>query len=138
MSKTSKITEIFLDFFKNYPRHFLLLFILLILEGVIAAGTVLSVVPLADYLIDPTLSNPSRVTKFAINYLSFFGIELDFWLVGVQWVCLSVLKVGSILKLKIETAAKFSRYTLLPSIYLVELDNFSSKFLTGQVLHFLY
>ena len=53
-------------------------------------------------------------------------------------LCLFVLKVGSILKLKIETAAKFSLYTPLPSTYLVELGNFSFKFLTGQVLHFSY
>ena len=79
MPKKSTITSILIEFLSRYPKHFLLLFILLLLDGLIAAGTILSVVPLTDYLIDPSLNNPNKVTVFAITTFNNFNIPPIFW-----------------------------------------------------------
>jgi len=60
VNRSFKLVAIFKEFLENYPRHFLLLLLLLIVEGVVAGGAVLTLVPLADYILDPTLSKPSE------------------------------------------------------------------------------
>ena len=71
MKSISKIAELFREFISTYPLNFILLFFLLILEGVLAAGAILAIIPFADFLLDPTLENPSRVTIFVVSIFSF-------------------------------------------------------------------
>ena len=73
MAQKSNIKDILSEFIKNYPTHFALLFLLLLLESAAAAGSVLSIVPIADYLFDPTFSNPSRITSLLLNYFSYLA-----------------------------------------------------------------
>ena len=49
MRKKSSVMAIFAEFLISYPKHFLLLFLLLIFEGVVAAISVMSIVPMADW-----------------------------------------------------------------------------------------
>jgi len=122
MSKISKISEIFLEFFKNYPRKFLFLFILLLLEGVIAASTVLSIIPLADYLLDPTFSNPSRVTRFVLDFFSSLGVKVDFWLVGFIFIGFNILK--GVFKVAIRYAILRIKYSVLRGLINHSLTKF--------------
>ena len=56
MIKNSSIVAIFSEFLTRYPRHFGLLFLLLVVEGVVAALSVVALVPLADFMLDPALA----------------------------------------------------------------------------------
>jgi hypothetical protein len=56
LSQLRKISKIFKEFLKENPKSFLLLFLLLLIEGIVAAGSVLAVIPMADFLFDPTLN----------------------------------------------------------------------------------
>ena len=77
MSQLRKISKIFKEFIKENPKSFLLLFFLLLVEGVVAASSILAVIPLADYLLDVTLSDPSKVTLFFRDKFLLFGLPLD-------------------------------------------------------------
>ena len=59
----SKITDIFREFFQKYTKLLLAFIGTLIVEGAVVAVSVLSVLPLADYLVDPTLSSPKLYSK---------------------------------------------------------------------------
>ena len=52
----------------RYPKHFGLLFLLLVVEGGVASMSVLAVVPMADVMIDPSLGKPSRCISIPPKY----------------------------------------------------------------------
>ncbi len=92
MIKNSAVVAIFREFLTRYPRQFGLLFMLLVVEGAAAALTILAVVPLADFLLDPTLNEPSRITRFVINVSLQASVQPNFWLFGFLFVALTALK----------------------------------------------
>ena len=92
MSKTSSIFPIFREFMARYPQHFLLLFFFILIEGAVAASSILAIVPFADFLIDSSLKSPSRITELVLSILSYINLEAGFWVFGILFVCLNVLK----------------------------------------------
>ena len=92
MSKTSSIFPIFREFMARYPQHFLLLFFFILIEGAVAASSILAIVPFADFLIDSSLKSPSRITELVLSILSYINLEAGFWVFGILFVCLNALK----------------------------------------------
>jgi ABC-type multidrug transport system fused ATPase/permease subunit len=82
MSQRSSIITIFGEFLANYPKQFGLLFLLLVGQGVASAFSVLTVVPLAEFMLDPSLGRPSRITQAAINVSETMGWHPTFWVLG--------------------------------------------------------
>ena len=60
LTRVLQIGGIFVQFIQNYPREFLGLLGLLCVEGVIAAGLVLALAPLADFLVDLNLAEAAH------------------------------------------------------------------------------
>ena len=56
VKKSSNIVAILSEFMTRYPRHFGILFLFLVVEGAMAAMSVLAIVPMADFLMDPSLA----------------------------------------------------------------------------------
>ncbi|PIR26669.1 MAG: ABC transporter ATP-binding protein [Deltaproteobacteria bacterium CG11_big_fil_rev_8_21_14_0_20_42_23] len=77
----------------SYPRHFVVLFLILVVEGIVAAAAVLAMVPLADFLLDPTLAAPSRLTQVLLGVMGPLNIHPSFWFFGLLFV-LSNLIMG--------------------------------------------
>ena len=77
---------------ERYPRHFVALFAILVVEGLAAAGAVLAVVPLADFLLDPSLQSPSRLTRTLLEFLQPLHIHPSFWLFGLMFVVSNLVK----------------------------------------------
>jgi len=107
MEQVKKIINIFKEYINKYRKYFLFLFLLLIIEGIVAAASVIAVVPLADFLLDQSLHDPSRITSFMLNMFDIIGIPINFWIFSAFFVGFNllngVLKTGikySILKLK--------------------------------------
>jgi ABC-type multidrug transport system fused ATPase/permease subunit len=107
MNNKSSIISIFFEFLNCYPRQFIFLFFLLVIEGLFTAFAMLAIIPLADYFIDPLLVNPSRVTSYVIIVFSKIGLPLSFFNLGILFIISNLLKgvldVGvkySILKIK--------------------------------------
>lgn len=92
MSKAFSIVGIFREFLCSYPRHFGLLFMLLVVEGIAAAMSVLAVVPLVDYMLDPSMEKVSRITQIVLSSLELLGWEPTFWVLGLLFVTTYALK----------------------------------------------
>ena len=94
MRKKSSVMAIFAEFLISYPKHFLLLFLLLIFEGVVAAISVMSIVPMADFMLDPTFVKPSRITQVVISGLHAIDLHPAFWIFGTLFFLSSIFKGG--------------------------------------------
>ena len=92
MKKKYNVIGILKDFLSEYPRHFSLLLLALIVEGLVAAVTVLTLVPLADFLLDPSLKSPSRVTQIFLEYFNFLADNPGFWFFGLLFVMSNFVK----------------------------------------------
>jgi len=64
---------------KNYPKLFFLLVVALFFESVIVISSVITVIPLADYILDPKLTDPSRITNYVITFLDHLKIEKSYF-----------------------------------------------------------
>ena len=65
------------EIFEKFLKEFLLLVTLIILEGIILSTSVLSIIPIADFLIDPDLKLPSKITEYLINFLKEFNLNVN-------------------------------------------------------------
>lgn len=92
MKKESTIVQILKNFLKNYPKEFAFLFLLLILEGLVSALSLLAVMPLADFIIDPTMQHFSKLTQKLVVALQSLNIKPSFWIFGFIFVGLNLLK----------------------------------------------
>jgi ATP-binding cassette subfamily B protein len=89
---SSSIVAIFSEFMTRYPCHFALLFMLLVVEGVVAGLSVLAIVPMADFLLDPSLAKPGRITQVVLTGLAALGVSPAFWVFGGLFVLTTLLK----------------------------------------------
>jgi len=74
---------------RRYKKQFFALSIILLIEGAIAALSIIAIVPLTDYLLDPSLHNISRVTVALLPIFSNLGVTPSFWLFGALFVGLN-------------------------------------------------
>lgn len=92
VNNPSSLVPIIREFLTRYPRQFGLLILLLVMEGVAAAMSVLTIVPLADFMLDPLLGNPSRITRIVSSLLSEAGWSASFWTFATLFVASHFLK----------------------------------------------
>lgn len=122
MLHLQKISLIFKEFLKDSPKSFLLLFFLLLVEGIVAASSVLAVIPLADFLFDSTLKDPSRVTSFIQDKFILFGIPINFWSFGIFFASLNLL--NGAFKVFIRYAILNIKYSILRDLFSDTLTRF--------------
>ena len=115
VKKSSSIVAIFSEFMTRYPRHFGLLFLLLLVEGAVAAMSVLAIVPMADFLLDPSLKKPGRITQIVLRVFSEIGMSPSFWLFGFFFVALNLLK--GTLVVAVRYAILLIKYTVLRGLF---------------------
>ena len=65
------------EIFHKFFGKFIYLIALIIIEGIILSSSVLSIIPIADFLIDPNLESPSKVTNYFIKLLEYFNLEIN-------------------------------------------------------------
>ncbi len=92
MNNRSSLTGICREFLTGYPRHFAILLVILLFEGVAATMAVVGLVPLADYMLDPSLQSPSRITRALLEILAPLGMAPGFWLFGLVFATSNLLK----------------------------------------------
>lgn len=122
MTRQSSITAIFKEFLTRYPRHFGVLFFILAVQGFVAVGAVLGLVPLADFLLDPSLKSPSRVTRALLDVLEPRHIHPSVWLFGLMFVASMLLK--GLLDIATRYAILRIKYTVLRGLFQDALTTF--------------
>jgi len=92
MEEKYSILKIFLIFIKEHAKSFMLLFFVLTIEGFIASIGILSLAPLADYIIDPKLNNPSKVTLFFIEHIKSINISPSILIFASFFIFMNFIK----------------------------------------------
>ena len=88
----NSLKVLLIETLKNYPKLFVILIFALILETIILVSSVITIIPLADYLLDPSLKDPNQFTKITINFLDFFGLEKNYLSFGFLFVFSNILR----------------------------------------------
>ena len=122
MSQLRKILKIFKEFLKDHPRSFLFLLFLLIIEGIFAASSVLAIVPLADFLLDSSLNDPSRLTLFVQDKFFIFNIPMNFWSLGIFFATLNL--INGALKVMVRYSVLKVKYSILRNLFNDTLSKF--------------
>ena len=122
VKKSSSIVSILNEFLTRYPRYFGLLFLLLVVEGAVVAMSVLAVAPMAEFLLDPSLEKPGRITQVVLRVLSGIGMSPGFWVFGSLFVSLNFFK--GTLTVAIRYAILLIKYAVLRGILSDVLQTF--------------
>lgn len=123
MNKTSSsIVVIFREFLTRYPRQFGMLFLFLVVEGTAAALSVMAIVPLTDFMLDPSLAKPSLITQIVINGLGAIGSHPTFWILGFLFVASSFMK--GLLEVGIRYAILRIKYAVVRGLFGDTLHSF--------------
>ena len=115
MKKRSSLASIFSEFLTRYPRQFALLFMMLFVEGFVATLSILAVVPMADFLLDASLKNPSRITQVAIAVFTAFGWPVTFLTFGALFVAFNLFK--GLLEVGIRYAILRIKYAVVRGLF---------------------
>ena len=122
---------IYNELIKENISLFLKLFFFLLLEGLTIVFSVLSLVPIADYFADNTLSDVSGITDFFIKIYSFLGIEVGIVIFLIGFVFFNFLK--AINNLIISYGIIKIKYTLIKKLTFNFLENcFNSRWIFFQ------
>ena len=114
------------EILSKYKIKFVYLFFLLLLESFILASSVLTLVPLADYIIDPNLNNPSRITKFIIHLLSLINIKAGYFVFASMFIIANIAR--SFLAIFIKYSILKIKYSIIKSLTVgLYEDIFSAK-----------
>jgi ABC-type multidrug transport system fused ATPase/permease subunit len=120
--KNSSIVAIFSEFITRYPWHFGTLLLLLVVEGAIAALSIVALVPLADFMLDPSLVKPSRITQVVIGGLDIIELHPTFWIFAALFVGLNFLR--GLLEVLIRYAVLRIKYAVLRGFFGDALQTF--------------
>ena len=99
--------------YKDRKNFFILCFILLI-ETFVLIFSVAAIIPLADFILDDELKNPSKFTKILINFLETINLIPSFFIFGSIFVFFIILK-GILLVLINYFVLRF-KYSLVKNI----------------------
>ena len=92
MKQSFSIIQIFKEFIQKFPKQFSLLFILLLIEGLVSALSMLAIIPMADFLLDSKMTNASHITLFVVKIFTHLNISIYFWNFGILFVVLNLIK----------------------------------------------
>ena len=101
------------------PLNFLFICFLLIVEIGILSISVLSLIPIVDYILDPQLLNKSKITIIVTNFYNFLNIKLSFLSLSFLFIIFQLFKAlitifinYSILRFKYDVLRKLNKNTL--------------------------
>ena len=78
MQYLKTVQNFLFEIVNKYPKEFLVLVFLMVTEAFLIAISVLSLIPFADYLLDPSLINPNKFTKISIEILSHLNLSAGY------------------------------------------------------------
>ena len=99
-----------------------MLFLLLVVEGAVAASSILALVPLADFMLDPALVKPSRITQIVVEGLDTIGSHPTFWIFGALFVVFNLLK--GLLDIAVRYSILYIKYAVIRGLFGDALQTF--------------
>jgi ABC-type multidrug transport system fused ATPase/permease subunit len=92
MNKPSTLKKILREIFSFYPVHAGIMFCAVLFGCVFSALSVLAIVPLGDFLLDPSLESPSRVTIYFLVLLKILRISPNFFVFSGFFIAINFFK----------------------------------------------
>ena len=89
LNNKTNLKILFREFTTRYPKQFFFLFLFLVIEGAAAALSMLAIIPMADFLLDPSMIKASRITIFVVKIFTQISIPISFWSFGILFVFLN-------------------------------------------------
>ena len=68
------------------PKNFYILCLLLGVELMIITLAVFSLIPLADYILDKNLTNPSKFSSYVLDIYNKYNIGINFFNLGFLFI----------------------------------------------------
>ena len=99
------------EMLNKFKIKFFYLFFLLLFESFVLASSVLTIVPLADFIIDPSLSSPSKITTFIIYLLSLINIDAGYFIFATMFIIANIAR--SFLALVIKYSILKIKYSII-------------------------
>ena len=110
---------------RQYKKYFIVLIFIVLLEGVIAAGSILFLIPLSDFLVDKSLSDPSKITVYVNELLSLFSIGPSYFIYASLFVIFNLL--NSLFKILIKYFSLRIKFAVLRDLNKKTLDSFLAQ-----------
>jgi ABC-type multidrug transport system fused ATPase/permease subunit len=114
-----------LSLINQYRKHFTLLILIVLIEGAIAAGSIVFLIPLSDFLVDKSLSDPSTITIYINDLLSSFSIGPSYFIYSTIFVLFNI--INSLFKIFIKYFSLRIKYAVLRDLNKRSLDLFFSS-----------
>jgi ABC-type multidrug transport system fused ATPase/permease subunit len=117
-----KIVSQLLKFIANYFNQFILLLLMIAIEGLLTALSVISIIPLSQYLLDPNLVKPHEVTRLLLEVFNSVQIEGNFKSFGYFFVMINIFK--SLFEVFVSYAIHKIKFTVQEDLIKSTLQNF--------------
>ena len=101
-------------FFRSFNILFIIFVGLMILEAFVAILTVLSIAPFADYMIDSSMTNPSKVTNYILKIFDILDLKPNLVLFGAIFIATNFIR--SFLEVMIKYGSLKIKYLIIKKI----------------------
>jgi ABC-type multidrug transport system fused ATPase/permease subunit len=108
-------SKILIKFYTKYPKNFTVLFLITFIEGFLAVMSMVAIMPLADFLLDPELNKTSDFTNTIINLLDFLKFDITFWTLASIFILLNLTK--GIFSIGIKYAVLKIKYVVVRGLF---------------------
>ena len=68
-----------IEMVRRFPRHFVLLFIIILTQVFLTSLTVLTIAPIVDFLVANDQANQSGITTFVSSVIQSLGFSFQLW-----------------------------------------------------------
>ena len=133
MTNRPAIWSVLIKFIYRFPKHFSLLFFLVLIEGGVAMLSIVMLIPMADFVLDPALNNPNRITHIVLLGIAEVGFPVAFWTFGALFIIANFTK--GLLEVAIRYAVLSVKYAVIGGLFNDALKTFFSArlgFFTGS------
>ena len=72
--------------FEKHPKEFSLLIFLIIIDAISVVASIISIIPFADFIVDPNLINPQKITKYILFLFEEFKIQPNYFSFAIFFV----------------------------------------------------
>ena len=84
--------KIFFDLIKLNRKKFFILILLFLLQVIILSSTIITIIPLADIIVDNSLQDPNKVTQYFIRIISKFNLKPTIILFILIFIVVAIFK----------------------------------------------
>lgn len=138
----NKSVLIFNKIIRDHKYKFFFLTVLLIFESLIITSSLITLIPIVDFIKDPNLREPNQITLYIIEFFNFFSIPVSTSMFILTFIILEIIKlllslfiIKNIIKIRLDV--HYSLFVRLYSKIINAEVSFFDKFKISYLLNVL-